>query len=133
MNGDPVKKSSYQNHLVIFLDSKLDFDEHIKGVFEKTSKSIGLICKLRNVLPRPSLLEIYKSFVRPHLDYGDIIYDKAFIGYFQKQLETIQYNAALAIAGAIRGISREKIYSELGLESLQNRRWYRILCVFLYT
>ena len=85
-NGNPVKKSSYQKYLGLFLDSKLDFDEHIKGVFEETSKSIGHIRKLRNFLPRPSLLQIYKSFVRSHLDYGDITYDKAFIGYFQKKL-----------------------------------------------
>ena len=122
-NGNPVKKSSYQKHLGMFLDSKLDFDEHIKGVFDKTSKSIGLIHKLRNFLPRPSLLQIYKYFVSPHLDYGDIIYDKAFIGSFQKNLESIQYNAALAITGAIRATSRENIYSELGLESLQDRCW----------
>ena len=32
--------------------------------------------------------------------------------------------------GAIRGTSREKIYQELGLESLQLRRWYRKLCLF---
>ena len=85
---------------------------------------------MENCLLKPTLLQIYKSFVRPHLDYGDIIYDKAFIGYFQKKLESIQYNAALAITGAIRGTSREKIYSELGLESLQDRLWYRKLCVF---
>ena len=102
----------------------------LKEFFDTTSKSIGLIRKLRNFLPRPSLLQMYKYFVRPHLDYGDIIYDKAFIGSFQKKLETIQYNAALAIAGVIRGTSREKVYSELGLESLQDRRWYRKLCVF---
>ena len=120
-NGNPV-------NLGMFLDSKLDFDEYIKGVFDKTSESIGLIRKHRKFLSRPSLLQIYKSFVRPHLDYGDIIYDKAFIGSFQKKLETIQYNAALAISGAIRGTSREKVYSELGLESLQDRRWYRKLC-----
>ena len=86
----------------MFLDSKLDFDEHIKEVFDKTSKSIGLIRKLRNFLPRPSLLQIYKSFVRPKLDYGDITYDKAFIGSFQKKRESIQYNVALAVTGAIR-------------------------------
>ena len=80
----------------------------LKGVFDKTSKSIGLIPKLRNFLRRPSLLQIYKFFVRPHLDYGDIIYDKAFIGSFQKKLESIQYNAVLAITGAVRGTSREK-------------------------
>ena len=121
-NGNPVKKSSYQKHLGIFLNSKLAFDEHIKGVFEKTSKSVGLIRKLRNFLPRPSLLQIYKSFVRRHLDDDDIIYDKAFIEYFQKKHESIQYNAALAITGAIKGTYREKIYSELDLESLQDRR-----------
>ena len=126
-NGNPLKKSSYQKHLGMFLDSKLDFDEHMKGVFEKASKSIGFIRKLRNFLPRPSLLQIYNSFVRPHLDYGGIIYDKAVIGYFQKKLESIQYNAALAITGAIRGTSREKMYSKLGLESLQDRQK---ICVF---
>ena len=59
-------------------------------------------------LPKPSLLQIYKSFVRPHLDYGDIIYDKAFIGSFQKKLESIKYNTALAITGAIRGFLERK-------------------------
>ena len=59
-NGNPVKKVLTKN-IGIFLDGKLDFDEHIKGVFDKTSKSIGLICKLLNLLQRPSLLQIYKS------------------------------------------------------------------------
>ena len=36
----------------------------------------------------------------------------------------------LAITGAIRGSSREKLYQELGLETLQQRRWYRKLCCF---
>ena len=44
--------------------------------------------------------------------------------------ESIQYNACLAITGAIRGTSREKFYQELGLESLRLRRWYRKLCLF---
>ena len=42
-------------------------------------------------------------------------------------METIQYNAALAITGEIRGSSREKFYQELGLETLQKQRWYRFL------
>ena len=45
-------------------------------------------------------------------------------------MESIQYNAELAIRGAIRGSSMEKLYQELGLESLQQRRWYRKLCNF---
>ena len=45
-------------------------------------------------------------------------------------MESIQYNTALARTGAIRGSSREKLYQELGLESFEQRRWYRKLCYF---
>ena len=89
-----------------------------------------MIKKLQPVTPRSALLTIYKSFLRPHLDYGDVIYHRAFNESFQNKLGSIQYNAALAITGAIRGSSREKLYQELGLESLKSRRWYRKLCLF---
>ena len=48
----------------------------------------------------------------------------------QQKFEYIQYNVALAITRAIRGTSREKIDSELGLELLQDKCWYRKLCAF---
>ena len=107
------------------LDSKLNFEEHLSKVESKVNKTIGVIRKFQNVLPRSALLTIYKSFVRPHLDYGDVIYDKMFNESFHTKLESLQYNATLAITGAIRGSSSEKLYKELGLESLKSRRWYR--------
>ena len=74
--------------------------------------------KLQKTLPRPVLMTMYKTFVRPYLDYGDIIYDEAYNETFYQKLESIQYNACLALSGAIRGSSRENPYHELGLESL---------------
>ena len=85
---------------------------------------------MQKPLPRAVLMTMYKAFVRPHLDYGDIIYDEAYNETFHQKLESIQYYACLALSGAIRGSSREKLYHELGLESLQCRRWYRKLCLF---
>ena len=114
----------------IILGSKLTFKNHITMVTTKINKTIGILRKLQNLLPRSALITIYKAFVRPHLDYGDILYDQAFNLSFQQKLESIQYTACLAITGAIRGTSREKIYQELGLESLQSRRWYRKLAMF---
>ena len=114
----------------MILDTKLDFQEHLKDKLSKISKTIGLLRKLQKILTRPPLLTIYKSFIRPHLDYGDIIYDKAYNSSFHQNLEKIQYNSAIAITGAIRGTSKEKLYQELGLESLEKRRWYRKLCYF---
>ena len=49
---------------------------------------------------------------------------------FGKKLESVQYNAALDITGAIKGTSQEKLYKEFGLESLKLRRKLRHLCTF---
>ena len=102
----------------------------LKNVFDKANKTTGLLRKLSNLLPRQALVTIYKAFVRPHLDYGDVLYDQAFNNSFHAKMESIQYNACLAITGPIRGTSREKIYQELGLESLHLRLRYRKLCLF---
>ena len=75
-------------------------------------------------MSRKSLIKIYKAFLRPLIAYGDIIYDQSQNEPFCEKLESVQYKAALAITGAIQGSSREKLYQELGLESLKLRRWY---------
>ena len=69
-------------------------------------------------LSRKQLLTIYKTFVRSHLDYADIIYDKPVNDTFKKKLEKVPYSAALIVTGAIKGTSRERLYKELGLKSL---------------
>ena len=69
-----------------------------------------------------SLLTIYKSFVKSHLDYGDVIYEQPNNSSLSDKIESIQYNAVVAITGTIRGTSKEKLYQELGPESLRNRR-----------
>ena len=92
---------------------------------------IGLLRRLSVNLPRNALLTIYKSFIRPHLDYGDILYDKLNNENFQNKIERIQYRACLAITRAIQGTSREKVYDEFGLHSLAKRRW-RSKLIFFY-
>ena len=47
-----------------------------------------------------------------------------------EELESVQYSAALAVTGAWKGTSREKLYNELGWESLNLRRWSRRLVMF---
>ena len=71
-------------------------------------KGIDLLRKLQSLLPLTSLLTIYKSFIRPHLDYGDVVYDQLSNDAFSNKPKTVQYNAALAITGTTKGTSREK-------------------------
>ena len=96
----------------------------------KAMNGIGIIRKLNKALPPHSLITIYKSFVRPHLDYGNTTYDQPNKESLNQKIERIQYNAALAITGAIKGTYQGRLYNELGLESLEFRRWFRKLCTF---
>ena len=129
-NSNTVTPSVTQKCLGISLDTKLDFQGHLISLLNKVNKTRGLLRKLHNTLPRLPLLTIYKSFLRSHLDYGDILYDQACNVSFHQKLESTQYNEGLAIKGAIRGTSIEKVYNELGFETLEKRRWYRKLCCF---
>ena len=129
-NNIPVHQTHCQKHLGVYLDMKLNFKLHIKEKISKAMKGIGIIKKLSNVLPRKSLITIYKFFVRLHLDYGDLIYDQPNNESFCQQIESVQYNASLAITGVIKGTSRLKLYNEIGLESLMFRRWFRKPCTF---
>ena len=91
------------------LDSNLSYKHHIKSILNIVNKTIGISRKFQLILPRHSLIKIYKTFIRLHLDYGDvIIYDRALNESFHKRLESTQYNAAIAITGTIRGILSEK-------------------------
>ena len=112
-----------QKHLDIILDTLLSFEKHLETVLCIINKTISLIHKSQNLLPRTALVTLYKAFVRPHFDYGDIIYDQAHNASFHQKLESLQYSACLAITGAMRGSSRERLYQELGFECLQQRLW----------
>ena len=125
-----ITKCNHQKHLGIILHSNLNFDTHIDQKIKKCNKLIGLIRRPSVNLPRNALPRIYKSFIRPHLDYGDILYDKPNNENFQNKTEKVQYRTCLAITGAIQGTSREKIYEELGLHSLAKRRWRSKLILF---
>ena len=80
--------------------------------------------------PQDALLTLQEIFIRPHLDYADSIYDKPNNELSCKKIDTVQYKACLTITGAIQGTSQEKLYQELGLKSISDRRWYRKLIFF---
>ena len=108
-NNNNASQTYSQKHLGVILDFKLTFEEHLNNVLANVNKAVGFLRKLRNLLPRATLITVYKAFIRSHLDYGDIPYDQAFINSFKENLESIRYNASLALAGALRGTSKEKI------------------------
>ena len=98
-NQNLVKLTSTHKHLRMVLDTKLNFSFHLKNAENNVNKTKGLIRKLQNPLPKASLITFFRSFIRPHLDHRDMIYDRAYNTSFHQDIESIQCNAALAITG----------------------------------
>ena len=80
---------------------------NIKTILAK--ETLGLLKTFQRVSPRSSLATIYKSFVRPHLDLVISSFFQAFHNSFHQRMESIQYDAALAIMRTIRGTSKERL------------------------
>ena len=129
--GNMIRRLNSQKLLGLTLDSKLTFNQHLKEKISKANSGILMIRKLYRYLPRSTLLTVYKSFIRPHLDYCDIIYHKPCNNdismqnssqgnicqpnyLFADKIESVQYNAALAITGCIcGGTSKENFLMNL--------------------
>ena len=64
---------------------------------------MGLLRRFQPILPRLFQLTIYKTVTRSQLDFADVICDQAYNSSFHEKFRSLQYNACLAIAGAIKG------------------------------
>ena len=139
-NNVEVKRVSEHKHLGLILDSKLTFGSHINEKLAKARKGVGVIKYLSSHVPVRTLEHIYKTYVRPHLDFCDVIFhipvkpnmfdSSLHLSYWMEQIERLQYQAALAVTGTWKGTSLNRIYEELGWESLSSRRWFRRLTQF---
>ena len=106
------------------------FIHHIKEKISKANWGIGVIKEL-STLPRKALLTLHKSFVRPHLDNGDIIYDQPNNERFCNKRETVQYNVALAITGLIQGTSKINYIQSWDLNHLNLEDGSDVYVVFI--
>ncbi len=90
---------------------------------------LNILQSLKHRLPRSSLEVIYLSFIRPIMEYADVVWD-----HMTDQdctlLENIQLAAARVVTGAIRYTSHAKIYEECGWDTLQARREKHKLALF---
>ena len=140
-NKTPFTKVKEHKHLGIMFESNLPFSARIKLAISKPRKGMGLLTCLSRYLPWRILSELYKLYVRPHLDYGDVIYHlpvklcefsgNVILPGLMEKLESVQYLAARAITGTWIGTSQEKLYAELVWEALRCRKCSTRLTCFI--
>ena len=131
-DGTTVTKVDEHKHLGLILQFQLSFGWHLNEKMTKAKRIIGILKHLSKFLPLKTLNQMYKTLVRSHLDYCDIIYHMPQIVHqpplgvslheLMESVEKIQYQAGLAITGCWKGSSRDRLYEELGWESLSDRR-----------
>jgi hypothetical protein len=109
-------------HLGLLFNSILSWSEHIDSQVSRCNRLIGMLQKFKYRWSRKALETCYLSFIRPVIEYCDIIYDGCTIAK-GKTLENVQLEAARLVLGAKRGTSHEAIYLELGWQTLANRRY----------
>ena len=76
-NDNPVKEVDDTKHLGMILDSKLNFDEHMKDKLAKARRSLGVMKQMKKWIDKNALENPYKLYTRPHVEYGDLVFDNA--------------------------------------------------------
>ena len=124
-----IKLVDSHTHLGLTLDRKLDWKLHVSKTCTKASQRLSNIKRIRHLIPRGSAVTLYKTLVRPIMEYGDIIFDNA-SQVVKNELDKIQREALLMMTCAYRRTPTLDLYKEIGLETLHDRRKQHRLTLF---
>ena len=116
----PIEEVNCHKHRVT-LSSNLSWEAHILCMFEKASKRLNLLKGMKFKLGRDTLAKLYKSLIRPIMEYANVLWDGCSANE-SELLEFVQYESAKVLTGAMRGTSRQKLLSELSWVELETRR-----------
>ena len=118
-------------YLGIHVDNGLVMNNHIDSVHRKCITKLGMLYKIRSFISRDTSLLIYKTIIRPYMDYGDFLIDSGHSAKVEK-LERLQEHIVRLIEYRPAKENREDInilLSRYNLDSLKTRRKKNLLCL----
>ena len=128
-NNNELTNVKTHKHLGLVLSDDLKWDNHIDNIVKTAGKRVDVLSRLMFKLDRHTLEILYTAFIRPTLEYGDVLLSNITDMQCEK-LELVQKRVGKIVSGAIRGVSRDVIYHELGWETLEERRKKHMLLLF---
>ncbi len=129
MGGCDIEEVDTYTHLGLTFQNNMSWNSHILSIYEKATKRLNLLKSLRFKINRLTLVCLYKSLIRPIMEYGDLIWDNCTVGN-SELLESVQYESAKVVTGAIEGTSSRRLREELAWEELSVRRKIHKLSLF---
>lgn len=121
MNGHEIESVENHKHLGVYFSCDGKWIDHCNYIIDKSYKRINILRKLKSILDRFSLEKLYLSFIRPILEYADVIWDFQNQSYIDK-IENVQLDAARIVTGGTKLTSIQKLYDETRWEKLTDRR-----------
>jgi hypothetical protein len=91
------------------------------NVYERAYKRVNSLKAIKFKISREVLVKLYKALIRPTLEYADVLWDNCSQSE-SDLIESIQYESARVVTGAMRGTSRSKLLDELAWENMKTRR-----------
>ena len=101
----------------VIIDSKLNFDTHVKKLAHRISKAVGIVFKLKQCMPRKALQALYYSLIHTHLLCGLPVWGSTHPSYLQK-LITLQNKTEKLIGGGLYNDKASPFYSQLKILKL---------------
>lgn len=122
-----VSDSTSHKHLGIILKPDLNWEDQALSCIAKAERRIPMFAALKHKLSSRVLLAMYSYFIRPLLEYGDVIWDNL-TQDLVKSLETVQNQCLIIVSGCTQGTNCDKLRSLLGMNTLEYRRKLHRLC-----
>ena len=124
LNSRPEHK-----HLGVILQNNCKWDQQINYIISKARLQVACLRSYKYKLSRKTLEIMYKSYILPHFDYADTVWDNC-TNLLADELEKLNLDAIRTIIGAVRGTSHIKLYTESGILPLKERRRRHKLILF---
>ena len=121
MQNVQIQEVSTHKHLGLYFSNDCSWHQHIDYIKQKAWFRIHIMRKLKFKLDRKSLETIYLTFIRPLLEYGNVIWDNC-TQYEKNELDKIQNEAARITTGTTKLVSLDNLYKEVGWQTLHRRR-----------
>ena len=120
MNGTKLKQVTEEKDLGIIIDDELKFHKQSASATKKSNAILGLLKKSFTLLDKKTLPLLYKSQIRPHLEYGIVVWGPHYAEDI-KSIEKVQRRATKLVP-ELKNLSYEERFCELNLPSLAHRR-----------
>ena len=110
INSETIEKVSEFNFLGLTIDEHLSWKPHVLKISNKISRTLGIMCRLKNFLPTHVLRILYNSLILPHLQYSILAW-----GFRMGRLDKLQKRAVRIITRSKYNSHTDPLFRKLNL------------------